>query len=212
MKPTILMKTHKRVTSDRSALILGLLLAAVGRPELKAEGVLTTAVAVRSLSASEAYQHHPVKLRGVVTFYDETLFSRFIQDETAGIYLMGLTNMPALLPGQVVEVEGTTGPGEYAPVILTTSVKIVGASDLPAAKPVTLEQLVSGHEDSQLVEFSGIVRAVRFEKESQYYLIDFVKGGERFTVYTKQLPGGPGANLVDCVMKVRGVSDRKSVV
>lgn len=168
--------------------------------------ILTTVAAVRSLSAEEAKRHHPVKLRGVVTFCDETLYSRFIQDETAGIYLQELTNMPALLPGQVVEVEGTTEPGEYAPVILPTSVKVVGTGELPAAKPVTLERLVSGHDDSQMVEFSGIVRAVRFEKESQYFMIDFAKGGERFTAYTKQVPGGPGANLVDSIMKVRGVS------
>lgn len=166
---------------------------------------LTTAAEVRGLSAAAAQQHQPVKLRGVVTFYDEALYSRFIQDETAGIYLLELTNMPALSPGQMVEVEGTTGPGEYAPVIQPTSVKTVGAGKMPAAKPVTLEELVSGRHDSQLVEFSGIVRAVRFEKESQFYLLDFAKGSERFTAYAKQLPVAQAQELVESTVKVRGV-------
>ena len=167
--------------------------------------ILTTAAAVRSLSAVEAERHYPVKLKGVVTFYDETLYSRFVQDETAGIYLRELNSMPPLLPGQEVEVEGVTGPGEYAPVILPTSVKVVGEGKMPAAQPVSLEQLVSGREDSQMVEFSGIVRAVHFEKDSQYFLMDFVMGGERFTVYTKQLPLAQAQELVDSTVKVRGV-------
>ena len=203
------MKTQKTTSRLVSTLMLGLLCHAAslsGQTAETPDRILTTAAEVRGLSAAEAYQHHPVKLRGVVTFYDETLYSRFVQDETAGIYLQELATMPALLPGQVVEVEGATGPGEYAPVILPTSVKVVGTGELPAAKPVTLEQLVSGHDDSQMVEFSGVVRAVRFEKESQYFMIDFAKGSERFTAYTKQLPGGPGANLVDSIVKVRGVS------
>lgn len=170
-----------------------------------ADRVLTTAAAVRNLSATEAAQKHPVKLRGVVTFHDEALFSRFLQDETAGIYLLELTNMPALSPGQLVEVEGTTGPGEYAPVVQPTSVKVVGAGTMPAARPVTLEQLVSGRHDSQLVEFSGIVRSVRLEKESQFYLLDFAKGSERFTAYVKQLPVAQPQDLVESIVKVRGV-------
>ena len=167
--------------------------------------VLTTVAAVRSLSAAEAKQHHPVKLKGVVTFYDEILYSRFLQDETAGIYLLELANLPPLLAGQMVEVEGVTGPGEYAPVIAPTSVKVVGQGKIPAGTPVALEQLVSGREDSQLVEFSGIVRAVHFEKDSQYYLLDFVLGGERFTAYAKHLPVTQAQELVGSTVKVRGV-------
>lgn len=167
--------------------------------------VLTTASLVRMLSASEAARQLPVKLQGVVTFYDETLFSQFIQDGTAGIYLSGLTNIPPLLPGQMVEVEGVTGPGEYAPVILPTSVKLVSQDKLPAAEPVSLTQLISGHKDSQLVEFTGIVRAVHYEKESGYFLIDFEQGGDRITVYSKQLPIQQAQDLVDSTVKVCGV-------
>ncbi len=168
--------------------------------------ILTTAAEVRALSAEDAAKHYAVKLHGVVTFYDEALFSRFFQDQTAGIYFMELTNIPPLVAGQEVELSGVTGPGEYAPVIVPTSISVIGEGKMPAPNPVSLEQLVSGHEDSQLVEFSGNVRAVRFEKESGYFLIDFVKGGERFTVYAKQLPVAQAADLVSSTMKVRGVS------
>lgn len=189
-------------------LTVGLFCLATLRSGFAAESpdpILTTVAAVRSLSVAEAKRHYPVKLKGVVTFYDETLYSRFVQDETAGIYFLELTNMPSLLPGQRVEVEGLTRPGEYAPVILPTSVKVVGQGKMPAAQPVSLEQLVSGREDSQMVEFSGLVRAVHFEKDSQYFLMDFVTGGERFTVYAKHLPVAQAQELVDSTVKVRGV-------
>jgi hypothetical protein len=140
------------------------------------------------LTPEQAEQHLEVRLKAVVTFYDEALYSRFIQDETAGIYLNELTNGPALLPGQLVEIEGQTGAGEYAPIVIPRSVRVLGEGTLPTAKPVSLEELVSGREDSQFVEVVGTVRSVRFEEESQNYLIDVALGGERFTAYSRQLP------------------------
>ena len=64
---------------------------------------LTTAAAVRGLTVEQAQQPMRVHLRGVVTFFDENLYKRFIQDHTAGIYLQASTNTPPLVPGQVVD-------------------------------------------------------------------------------------------------------------
>jgi len=166
---------------------------------------LRTAEQVRNLTAVEAQARIPVRLRGVVTFSDEALFSRFIQDQTAGIYLVEMTNMPALKAGQELEVEGVTSPGEFAPVIEPTRMKVVGAGQFPAAKPVTAADLVSGSEDSQFVELSGIVRSVQFEEETQNYVMDLVSGGERFTAYAKALPVANPGTLVDSTVRVRGV-------
>jgi len=116
---------------------------------------LQKAEQVRRLTTQEAERRVPVRLRGVVTFFDENLYSRFVQDDTAGIYLQA-TNLPPLTAGQLIEVEGVTGPGEYAPIVVVTQVKVVGEGKLPAAKPVALEQLVSGQEDSQFVEVVGL--------------------------------------------------------
>ena len=167
--------------------------------------VLTTAAQVRGLSVADADLQHPVTLHGVVTFYDKGLYSHFIQDGTAGIYLLELTNGPALQAGQIVDVTGVTGAGEFAPIINPTSITVVGQGPLPAATPVSLEQLVSGREDSQFVEFKGLVRSVRLDPDSQDYLIDIVTGGERFTVYARQLPVAQPQDLVDSVIKVQGV-------
>jgi hypothetical protein len=167
---------------------------------------LLTAAQVRSLSPQQAAQPLPVKLRGVVTFCDEGLNSRFVQDNTAGIYFRDLNiNMPALTAGQMVEIGGVTSPGEYAPVILPTSIKMVGEGTLPEAKPVTGQQLVSGQEDSQLVQVSGIVRSVQFNQVTRQYWIDVMTDGERFSAYVRQIPAAQPEELVDSVVKVQGV-------
>ncbi len=167
-------------------------------------GELRTAKEVRRLTPEQAARKTPVHFSGVVTFFDENLYSRFVQDDTAGIYLQA-TNLPPLTAGQMIEVEGVTGPGEYAPIVVATQVRILGEGKLPAPQPVSVEQLVSGQEDSQFVEVVGIVRAVRFEEESKHYLIDIVTGGERFTAYMKELPVSQPEELVDSIVKVRGV-------
>ena len=72
-----------------------------------------TVAAIRGLNAEQIKL--PVQLRGVVTFFDESLFSRFIQDDTAGIYFQFPANVgpPQLVPGQVVEITGSSSPGEF---------------------------------------------------------------------------------------------------
>jgi hypothetical protein len=185
------------------ALVVSAQLAAGQNPPA---GELLTAAQVRSLTPQQAAQQLPVKLKGVVTFCDEGLNSRFVQDSTAGIYFRDLnTNMPALTAGQMVEIEGVTSPGEYAPIIIPSSIRVVGGQSLPDAKPVTGQQLVSGQEDSQLVQVSGIVRAVQFDQVTRQYWIDVVTDGERFSAYVSQIPVTQPAELVDSVVKVQGV-------
>ncbi len=177
---------------------------AVAQPPPPAKA-LQTASEIRALTPEQAAQGMPVLLRGVVTFWDQSLFSRFVQDGTAGIYIQEMTNMPPVAQGQTVEIEGVTSPGEYAPVIVPTRITVTGEAKLPTAKPVTAVELVGGTEDSQFVEISGIVRSVRYEEESQCHLIDIVAGGERFTAFAKELPVSQPGTLVDSIVKVRGV-------
>ena len=168
--------------------------------------VLTTAAEVRNLPPEEAARHYPVDIKGVVTFFDQSEFLRFIQDDTAGIYFF-LTDPsdPAIKSGQRVEIEGQSSRGEYAPIIETARIHVLRPATLPAAKPVVFEQLSSGQQDSQFVEVHGIVRAVRFDQRSKYYLIDIAIGGQRVTAVARSLPGAPGTDLVDSTVLARGV-------
>ena len=171
---------------------------------------IRTAEEVRRLSTQQADLHYPVRLRGVVTYYDvriPTLAFRFIQDETAGIYFYedGSTNNPPLRAGQLVEMEGETGAGSFAPVVTSHRIRILGEAALPAARPVNFEQLASGLEDSQFVEISGVVRSVRLEETSSNYVIELATGQGRLTVLANQLPVARSEELVDSTVRTKGV-------
>jgi PAS domain S-box-containing protein len=172
--------------------------------QFAATNVITKAAAVRSLSAEQADKHYLVRLRGVVTFFDMRLFCQIIQDETAGIYLP-TNNLPPLSPGQLVEVQGRTSAGEYAPVVQVSNVTILGTGVFPQAKAVTYTELISGAEDSQFVEVEGIVRGVDFDEQTKYYSIVVQSGGGRLTVQAAQLPVERQQSLVDSTVRIRGV-------
>jgi len=168
---------------------------------------LHTVSAVRDLTVEQTQQKIPVRLHGVVTFFDESLYSRFIQDETAGIYFQFPLNVapPMLVPGQVVEMTGAASPGEYAPVVVVDKVRVTGEMPLPQAKPVTYEQLASGTEDSQFVEITGLVRSVRKIENSDYHQIEIVTGGGRLLIFARGLPVQQPEALLDSTVRVRGV-------
>lgn len=169
------------------------------------EQLLTTAAEVRGLSPEAAARSLPVRLRGVVTFWRDDFYARFVQDGTAGIYVGAASNTPPLVPGQLVEVEGITSPGEFAPIIRPMRVRVVGEAPLPAPRPITSEQLASGQEDSQFVELTGIVRAVEFKPAYRHYIIALATGGRRLTAFLRDLPVSEPERLVDATVRVRGV-------
>jgi PAS domain S-box-containing protein len=166
---------------------------------------LHQAAEVRKLSVEQAQSKIPVHLEAVVTFFDEVLYSRFVQDSTAGIYLRESTNTPPLRPGQLVQVIGFTSPGEYAPIVEPQSVRVIGEAALPQARRVSHEQLASGAEDSQFVEITGVVRSAQKDEASQHYLVQLATSGGRISVYSKTLPVSKPGELVDSRVRVRGV-------
>jgi PAS domain S-box-containing protein len=166
---------------------------------------ITSAAELRRLTPEEAGRFFPVKLRGVVTFFDEGVFYRFIQDETAGIYFRGLPSTVKLETGQIVELEGFAGPGEYAPIVEARKVRVLGKGSMPLAKPSTFEELSTGQEDSQFVEVVGIVRAVEPTEWSPFYQLEVATGGGRLTTLVRDLPVKNAEELVDSTVKIRGV-------
>lgn len=169
---------------------------------------LRTAEEVRQLSAEEAERHYPVRLQGVLTFFDQSTpvkAFRFLQDETAGIYIYPPGDFTNAVAGERVEVEGHTSQGEFAPVVDAERMRVLGPGNFPAAKPVTFQQLSGGQEDSQFVELRGVVRAVRMDDQMHYFVIEVATGEGRVTVRARQLPVNRSEDLIDSTIRVRGV-------
>ena len=91
--------------------------------------VLTQASEIRGMSVAEAKRGYPVKLRGVITYYNPHNTNLNIQDASAGIYVrVGNSPVPPLQTGQLIELEGFTGPGDVVPVITAPRIKVIGTA------------------------------------------------------------------------------------
>src|SRR5215831_15272514 len=100
---------------------------------------LTNAVQIRQLSATEAAQSIPVHLRGVaISEAGPTNRAAVIWDGTANIYLLALTNLfSGVKRGDLLEAEGVTDPGQFAPIVKVASAWKIGSAPTPPAQPAT---------------------------------------------------------------------------
>ena len=132
----------------------------------KALPTLVHADQIRRLTPEQAGLSYPVRIRGVITM-DAPAPDFFLQDATAGIYVEGNTTLkyPHLI-GQLVEVEGVTGPGKFAPVIREARLRAFGKASLPQARLFAFSQLANGEEDSQWAKVRGIVRSAAVDHNS----------------------------------------------
>ncbi|MEO6752482.1 MAG: hypothetical protein ABIP85_11955, partial [Chthoniobacteraceae bacterium] len=82
---------------------------------------LTSAREVRALSAEQAAEKKPVRLRATVNAIDPGR-SIFIQDATGGTFINRKPAAWSVATGDVVEVEGVTYPGLFLPGVSASDV------------------------------------------------------------------------------------------
>jgi len=169
---------------------------------------LTNVLQIRLLTPNEAQKGLPVKLHGVITYYDVRTGDLFVQDATAGIYVVlngiGCNNLVA---GQSVEVSGVTDVGDFAPVVKANAMRTTGKALMPIPKSVTMNQLFTGKEDSQWIEVSGEVRSATVLAERKY--LNLAMDGQRLLVSIENLDRSNDTQLISqyigTKVKVRGI-------
>lgn len=172
-------------------------------PSVVEPRILTTAAEIRALPADVAREKFRAVLRGVVTAAEPDWSGRFImQDETEGIFVQNLGSQQPKV-GDVVEVDGWTGPGWFAPVVQSTGWKKLGTAPLPPAKQVSIERLMTGVETSQRVEVTGLVRSVTYVA-SQKTMLEMSVGGYRVRVFPRLPADVNPRSLVAAKVRVRG--------
>jgi len=123
--------------------------------------LLTTVAQVHRLREDQARRAYPVHVRAVVTYYNPFGRTLVVQDQTEGIYVSVLSGyVPPVHVGHLVEIDGVSGAGDFAPVIAAPRLRIMGEAPLPKPLHLTAEQLFTGSADSAWVEASGIVYSV----------------------------------------------------
>jgi len=177
---------------------------------------LTTASAAHELPVAESRRAYPVRLRGAVTYYDPHLMglgtsadpwrAAFFFCDPSGCVFAALAAAPAvpLVPGQLVEVTGVSGPGDFAPIVASASARVIAAgSRLPAGAPrVNLTRLKTGTLDGQWVELEGVVRAVTGNQGKA--LLKLEVGDGLVGAMALMEPGVDYASLVDATIRIRG--------
>jgi signal transduction histidine kinase/ActR/RegA family two-component response regulator len=164
---------------------------------------LTTIREIRQLLPVEARRGYPVRLRAVATAAASSISSNaFVQDSTGGIFLA--TVGPHTKSGQVFDVVGQTGAGDFAPVIDKAAVQAVGTAQLPEPLRLSLAELLTGEYDSQWVEAEGIVQSVTPHPLGGRMTV--VSGPYRFTAEL-DLAGDPlPTELIDAKVRIRGAN------
>jgi signal transduction histidine kinase len=124
--------------------------------------VLTNAEQVHWLTRQQATGHLPVLIRGVVTCALPGFGTAVIQDDTAGIYIDHWNSSPGTPPevGELVQVEGVTDPGQFAPRVSASRISRLGTANLPSPVRPYWDQLINGSLDTEFVEIEGIITSV----------------------------------------------------
>ncbi|HUA65016.1 MAG TPA: histidine kinase [Alphaproteobacteria bacterium] len=192
------MKRPVIVALSLLTILSGMRVIAAGQTDL----VLTNASAILALSGEQAAQAMRVSIRGVVTATEHDWGGRFyMQDSSGGVFVENISsNQP--WPGDAITLTGVTFPGGYAPTISKPHWKIIGKSPLPAPKLVAVEELMSGAEDGQRIEISGIVRSA--QTVGPLLEVELFCGGYRVPVFAPMPSGLDPQTLIGAQVRAEG--------
>jgi len=122
--------------------------------------LLTSVAQVRQLSSDQVARKIPVRISGVLVGVRD--IALMVQDSTGGVSVrfraLDWTHQPRV--GEMLEVEGVTGQGAFAPVIMAQKVRRLGNGPMPEPIRPRWDQLMSGSLDCVYVEVQGILTAV----------------------------------------------------
>jgi signal transduction histidine kinase/CheY-like chemotaxis protein len=168
---------------------------------------LTTAAAVHGLTPGQAKRRYPVRLRAVCVVCFADWHGFFANDGLTGVYVE--TKDQALLtdrihPGTMLEIEGVTGPGEFAPIVDQALLRVVGNGPIPPARHVTLDRLSTAVEDGQWVEIDGTVRSA-YTSHAMLTLV-VASGQFQLEVKTPRYTEAQYRRLIDARVRVRGTT------
>ena len=200
-----------------TSLLLALVMGCVVPARAQAEA-LTSVAQIRALTREDAAKALPVRLRGVVTWQDsDPMPAFFVHDgewsiwvgrsiaQSRMIWQGGAVPAKDSEVGSLVEIEGVTDPGGYAPCVLPVRFKRVGSGPLPEARRLPLERLLSGSEDGQRVELEGVVQEISLPDEFGDSKVMIMVDGHPCRVASEYGRELDTAKLVDARVRVRGL-------
>jgi signal transduction histidine kinase/CheY-like chemotaxis protein len=142
-----------------------------------ATGVLKTVAQVRALGAQEAARGLPVDIRGTVTWSlpDSDFF--YLEDLTGGIRVQYNRSKTGTFPFvKYIEVRGVTRAGQVSTAVELRDFSDLGSMDYPPAKPITLDEAMTGAYDGEWVEMRGFVSSIISEGDWRWIFVTTPSG------------------------------------
>jgi signal transduction histidine kinase len=162
---------------------------------------LTTVAKIKSLSPELARREFPVSIRGILTAVVPEFDGAVLEDSTKGIYV----HIPngwketALKRGDFYQIDGVTGPGLFAPIIVPRKIIHLGAGKWPPPVRATGAHLINGGLDTEYVEMDGVVLAVQDQSLSL-----LIEGGKITVSLMRDFKPSALAAYLDAVVRIRG--------
>jgi hypothetical protein len=148
----------------------------------------------------------PVRLKGVISYYDSDFHIMFFQDPTAGIFVL-TPGFAAVRQGDTVELEGVAGKGAFAPVVAEARFHVLGRTRLPDPPMASLVDLFSGRLDCQRVAVEGTVQSVVRLENHPHIEMAIAAGLYRYRVQVPYPTSSPlPVHLIDATVRIRGVA------
>ncbi|MEO6236271.1 MAG: histidine kinase [Vicinamibacterales bacterium] len=175
--------------------------------------MLSTVAAIRALSQDEAARGYPVEVRATVTHVDESAHvSLIIHDGVLGQFVFPPDNLAAvplwreLRRGDVVEIEGRTARGGFAPNIRPTAVRRIGHAPMPRARQIPFAAMLTGRHDCDYVEIEGVIQRTWLPSDPKlrtlFADVAYEDGVVRATFW--DFTDADLARLVDARVRLRG--------
>jgi signal transduction histidine kinase/CheY-like chemotaxis protein len=178
--------------------------ASAGPPPRSTHPALLHAAQIRAFRGAAGKV--PVRLHGVISYYDPDFHILFFQDSTAGIYIMTPGAAPVQY-GDLVEVNGVIDLGGFAPMVTEARFLKTGRTRLPDPPMVPLVELFSGKLDSQRVAVEGIVQSVVRPNGHLHLELEVAAGLYRYRVHLPYPVSLPlPMYLVDSTVRFRAVA------
>jgi len=190
--------------SDEAVVLTGAFSRIVEAPQGSAQDptlrLISSVSELQQFGREELQLGYPVKIRGVVT--GKKYSGIFVQDATAGTFVSLLPSMENLKLGDLVEVNGRSHAGSFAPDVKPSEVHYLGRSMMPEPLRYSWDQLMSGHGDSQWLELVGLVRST---KDNTLELL--VPGGRINAIVERGISPEAANQMIGSTVRVRGVGN-----